>query len=148
VRILDEVLKSIDDELANSASSLVILDLLRAKTHELTDFLRLHRLEVLDNLLKLTVKESSADISVLGANIAANLGNKLLDLLVGLALIQPVVNELDNGLTGHALEILLGVDGAGTDSGDEKSDIDCLHFDIKTSKNPIKNFSKIYSQFL
>jgi len=123
VRILDVLLKSINDELADSAASLVI-EFSGAKLDVLANLLGLHGLDQLDDLLELTVKKSRADISVLGANIAADLGDELLDLLVGLALIEPVVDKSDDGLTGSAFHVS---HGAGTDGGEDKSDVNELH---------------------
>jgi len=126
VGILDELLKSINDELADGALSTFVGRLV-AELHVLTNLLGLHGLDQLDNLLKLTVKESSADVGVLGANKAAGVEDELLDLLVGLALIEPVVDERDNGLTSSALD---GVShGNSADGSEDKSDVDKLHFD-------------------
>jgi len=124
VRILDVVLDGINDELADSAASLT-LDFIGAKTDHFTNLLSRHALEVLDDLLELTIKKRRADVGVFGANIAADLGNKSLDLLVGLALVEPVVNKTNNGLAGLALKVS---HGNSADGCEDKSDIDCLHY--------------------
>lgn len=78
----------------------------RAELDLLADLLGLHRLDVLDDLLELTVKKGRADVRVRGANIAAELGDELLDLLVGLALVQPVVDKSDDSLADRALDVV------------------------------------------
>jgi len=126
VRILDVVLKSINDELADRARGIAV-GISVTELHHLADLLGFHGFEILDDLLELTVKERRADVSVLGANIAAELDNELLDLLVGLALIEPVVDERDGGLASSALEVIGLSHGNGADGSEDKSDVDCLH---------------------
>jgi len=127
VRILDVVLKSINDELADRAAGLR-LEFSGAHLDHLANLLGLHGLDVLDDLLELTVKKRSADISILGTNIAAELGDELLDFLVGLTLIQPVINKRDNSLAGSALDIISVSHGNSADGGEKKSNKDGLHY--------------------
>jgi len=126
VRIFDVVLKSINDELADSAASAGV-SLSGAELDGLTDLLGFHAFDVLDDHFEFTVKKSRAGVSVFGANIAAELGDELLDLFVGLTLIEPVVNKGDNSLTGSALGVIDLSHGTSADGSENKSDVDCLH---------------------
>jgi len=125
---LEVLLKGVDDDLANLALNGVGLELSRAELDLLANFLRSHGLDVLDDGLELAVKEGRADLSIAGTSVGANLLNELLDLLVGLALIEVLVNNSDNGLTGSAL-------GVGEGLGAKKGGDDCnkgkLHLNKK-----------------
>ena len=128
VGVLDEVLERVDDVLADRARHGVRGELNRAELDLLADLLGLHRLDVLDDLLELTVKEGRADVRVRGTNIAAELGDELLDLLVGLALVQPVVDKSDDSLADRALDVVgLSRERGRADRREKECDVDCLH---------------------
>ena len=128
VRVLDKVLERVDDVLADRAAHGARGQLNRAQLDLLADLLGLHRLDVLDDLLELAVKKGRADVRVRGANIAAELGHELLDLLVGLALVQPVVDKSDDSLADRALDVVgLSCERGRADRREKESDVDCLH---------------------
>ena len=64
VGVLDKVLERVDDVLADRARHGVRGQLNRAQLDLLADLLGLHRLDVLDDLLELTVKKGRADVRV------------------------------------------------------------------------------------
>jgi len=128
---LDELLEGVDDDLANLALNNIGLDLSGAELDLLADFLGGHGLDVLDDVLKLTVKESAADLSIVGADIGADGVNELLDLLVGLALIEVLVNNSDKSLAGGALGVGEGL--GAKKSGDDRNKSE-LHVKKRTKE--------------
>jgi len=118
---LDVLLDGVDDDLANLALNSVGLDLSRAELDLLADLLGGHGLDHLDDALKLTVEKSSADLGIAGAGVGADGLNELLDLLVGLALIEVLVDNSDDGLASVALCISKGLSAEeGGDDSDER----------------------------
>jgi len=115
---LDVLLDGVDDNLANLALDGVGLDLSRAELDLLADLLGGHGLDVLDDVLELAVKDGRADLGIRRTSVGADGLDELLDLLVGLALIEVLVNNSDDGLTGGTL-------GVGESLGAKEGGDDC-----------------------
>jgi len=127
---LDVLLEGVDDDLANHALDVIGLELSRAELDLLADFLRSHGLDVLDDVLELAVKEGRADLGIAGASVGADGLDELLDLLVGLALIEVLVNNSDDSLTGSALGVGEGL--GAKESGDDCNECKLHNGKIKT----------------
>jgi len=127
---LDVLLDGIDNNLANLALDGVGLDLSRAELDLLADLLGGHGLDVLDDVLELAVKDGRADLGIRRTSVGADGLDELLDLLVGLALIEVLVNNSDDSLTGSALGVGEGL--GAKESGDDCNECKLHNGKIKT----------------